>query len=268
MDAAGEIKAVGAGVTGFTPGDRVINSYFPGWFGGSFQGAGEQYSLERDGWLTDYKVVGAETVVRAPRDLTFEQAASLVCAGLTAWSALAGVRAGDVVLTQGTGGVAIFALQLAKALGARVIATTSGADKAVRLRALGADEVILYNEDPEWGATARSLTDRGVDRIVETVGASTFAQTLKAVAPGGQVSMVGALGGFAGSVDYLAMFLSHARFETVAIGSRRDLEDLVRFVDRTSVKPVIDSSFAFEDARAALDHLGRRQVFGKVVIQH
>lgn len=267
-DGAGEIEAIGPGVTRFAPGDHVINSYFPEWFGGGFQGGGAQYALERDGWLTEYKVVDAQTVVRAPKGLTFAQAASLVCAGVTAWSALAGVRAGDVVLTQGTGGVSIFAVQLAKALGARVIATTSSADKAARLRALGADEVILYSEDPQWGATARGMTERGVDRVVDTVGAASFAQSLIAVAPGGQISMVGALGGFEGGVDYLSMFLSHARFESIAIGSRRDLEDLVRFVERTGVTPVIDSSFAFDDARAAFDHLGRRHVFGKVVIQH
>jgi NADPH:quinone reductase-like Zn-dependent oxidoreductase len=269
-DAAGEIEAVGPGVTRFAAGDSVVDSFFPEWFGGPFDeaSAAAQYALNVDGWLTEYKVVGAETVVRAPSGLSFEQSAALVCAGVTAWSALAGVRAGDTVLTQGTGGVSIFAVQLAKALGARVIATTSSADKADRLRGLGADEVINYQADPEWGATARALTDRGVDRIVETVGGSSFAQSLAAIAPGGQISLVGVLGGFTGSVDYLAMFMSFARFQTITTGSRRDLEDLIRFVERTGVTPVIDSSFAFDNARAAIEHLGGRQVFGKVVVEH
>ena len=267
-DAAGEIEAVGPGVTRFIVGDRVVNSFFPTWFGGPFEGAGEQYMLERDGWLTEYKVVDAEALVTAPRGLSFEEAATLTCAGVTAWSALVGVRAGDIVLTQGTGGVSIFAVQLAKALGARVIATTSNPEKADRLRALGADEVIDYRADPDWGSTARALTERGVDRVVEMGGAASLAQSLKAILPGGQISLVGALGGFAGSVDYMAMFLSQARFQTIPTGSRRDLEDLARFIDRTGLKPVIDSTFAFEEARAAIEHLGRRQVFGKIIVQH
>jgi NADPH:quinone reductase-like Zn-dependent oxidoreductase len=267
-DAAGEIEAVGRGVTRFAMGDRVVNSYFPTWFGGPFEGGGEQYMLERDGWLTEYKVVDVEALVAAPKSLSFEEAATLTCAGVTAWSALAGVRAGDIVLTQGTGGVSIFAVQLAKALGARVIATTSSPEKADRLRALGADEVIDYQADADWGATARALTDRGVDRVIETGGATSLVQSIRAVATGGQISVVGALGGFSGSVDYMAMFISQARFQPIPTGSRRDLEDLVRFIDRTGLKPVIDSTFAFEDARAAIEHLGRRQVFGKVIVQH
>lgn len=267
-DAAGEIEAIGPGVTRFVVGDRVINSFFPTWFGGTFETAGEQYALERDGWLTEYKLVDAEALIAAPAELSFEEAATLVCAGVTAWSALAGVRAGDIVLTQGTGGVSIFAVQLAKALGARVIATTSSPERTDRLRALGVDEVIDYRADPEWGATARALTDRGVDRIVETGGASSFAQSIKAIAPGGQISLVGVLGGFVGSVDYMSMFLSQARFHTIQTGSRRDLADLVRFVGRTGLKPIIDSGFAFDDARAAIEHLGQRQVFGKVIVRH
>lgn len=267
-DAAGEIDAVGPGVTRFVAGDRVIGSFFPTWFGGPFETEVETYALELDGWLTEYKLVDAESLIAAPDGLSFEEAATLVCAGVTAWTALAGVRAGDIVLTQGTGGVSIFAVQIAKALGARVIATTSSADKAARLRELGADEVINYRDDPEWGATARALTDRGADRIVETVGAASLAQSIKAIAPSGQISLVGVLGGLSGSVDYMAMFLSRAHFHNITTGSRRDLEELVRFVARTGLKPVIDSAYSFDDARAAIEHLGQRQVFGKVVVQH
>jgi NADPH:quinone reductase-like Zn-dependent oxidoreductase len=267
-DAAGEIEAVGSDVTRFAIGDRVVSSFFPTWFGGAFEAAGEQYSVERDGWLTEYKVVDAEALVAAPDGLSFAEAATLTCAGVTAWSALAGVRAGDIVLTQGTGGVAIFAVQLAKALGARVIATTSSAEKADRLRALGADEVIDYRADQDWGSTARAMTDRGLDRVVETGGATSLAQSIKAIAPSGQISLVGVLGGFAGSVEYMAMFLSRARFQTITTGSRRDLEDLTRFVARTGLKPIIDSKFSFAEAPAAIEHLGKRQVFGKVIIEH
>src|SRR6202158_6260595 len=150
-DGAGEGVAVGAGVTRFKVGDRVINSFFPNWFGGSFKAMPEQYVVDHDGWLTEYKAVSAEALAGMPKHLTFEEAATLPCVAVTAWSALSGVRAGETVLTQGAGGVSLFALQLAKALGARVIATTSNPQKAARLRALGADEVIDSRAAPDWG---------------------------------------------------------------------------------------------------------------------
>jgi NADPH:quinone reductase-like Zn-dependent oxidoreductase len=191
-DAAGEIMAVGAGVARFKVGDRVINSFFPNWFGGSFNQMPDQYVANRDGWLTEYKVVSAEALVSMPEHLTFDEAATLPCAAVTAWSALAGTGSGDIVLTEGTGGVSLFAVQLAKAMGARVIATTSSPEKARRLTELGADHVIDYRALPEWGDQVRALTGgRGVDRVVEVGGPDTLVQSIKAVAYGGQVSMVG-----------------------------------------------------------------------------
>ena len=154
----------GVGVSRFKVGDRVVNSFFPNWFGGSFNVMPEQYMIEHDGWLTEYKVLNAEALVSLPDYLSFEAGATLPCAGVTAWSALAGVTASDTVLTQGTGGVSIFAIQLAKAKGARVIATTSSREKAERLRKLGADHIIDYKANPTWGEAARELTGgRGVD---------------------------------------------------------------------------------------------------------
>ena len=141
-DGAGEVVAVGAGVTRFKVGDRVINSFFPNWFGGTFNAMPVQYVVDCDGWLTEYKAVSAEALVAMPGYLTFEQAATLPCVAVTAWSALSGVRAGKTVLTQGAGGVSLFAVQLAKALGARVIATSSNPENAARLREMGVDEVI------------------------------------------------------------------------------------------------------------------------------
>jgi len=147
----------------------VINSFFPNWFGGSFNAMPEQYVVDHDGWLTEYKVLSAEALASMPEHLTFEEAATLPCAGVTAWSALSGVRAGETVLTQGTGGVSLFAVQLAKAFGARVIATTSSPEKALRLRELGADEVIDYRATPDWGDQVRALTGgRGVDRVLRS----------------------------------------------------------------------------------------------------
>jgi len=268
-DGAGEVVAVGAGVTRFKVGDRVINSFFSNWFGGTFNAMPEQWVVDRDGWLTEYKVVSAEALVAMPGYLTFEQAATLPCVAVTAWSALSGVRAGKTVLTQGAGGVSLFAVQLAKALGARVIATSSNPENAARLREMGVDEVIETRDSSDWGDKVRELTGgRGVDRVVEVGGPGSLAQSVKAIAYGGQVSLVGALAGMAGSIDFMAMFLSQATYQPIATGSRRDLEDLCRVLEQHKIQPVIDSVFSFEDAKAGLNHYAGRKVTGKVVIRH
>jgi NADPH:quinone reductase-like Zn-dependent oxidoreductase len=268
-DAAGDVVAVGAGVTRFKTGDRVINSFFPNWFGGSFNAMPEAYVVDRDGWLTEYKVISVEALVSMPEHLTFEEAATLPCAAVTAWSALAGVKAGETVLTQGMGGVSLFAVQLAKAFGARVIATTSGPEKALRLRELGADEVIDYRASPDWADQVRALTGgRGVDRVVEVGGPGTLAQSVKAVAYGGQISLVGVLAGAEGGIDFMTMFLSQATFQPIVVGSRRDLEDLCRVMKQHGIRPVIDSVFSFDDAKVGWSHYAGRKVTGKVVISH
>src|ERR1700738_5296572 len=185
-DGAGEVVAVGAGVTRFKVGDRVINSFFPNWFGGTFNAMPVQYVVDCDGWLTEYKAVSAEALVAMPGYLTFEQAATLPCVAVAAWSALSGVRAGKTVLTQGAGGVSLFAVQLAKALGARVIATSSNPENAARLREMGVDEVIDTSALPEWGDKVRALTGgRGVDRVVAGGGLARLRQSVKAIASGG-----------------------------------------------------------------------------------
>src|SRR6202162_3310349 len=168
---AGEVVAVGVGVTRFKVDDRVINSFFPNWFGGAFNAMPEQWVVDRDGWLTEYKAVSAEALVAMPGYLTFEEAATLPCVAVTAGSALSGVRAGETVLTQGAGGVSLFAVQLAKALGTRVIATSSNPQNAARLREMGVDEVIDTRDLRDWGDKVRELTGgRGVDRVVEVGG--------------------------------------------------------------------------------------------------
>jgi NADPH:quinone reductase-like Zn-dependent oxidoreductase len=268
-DGAGEVIAVGANVTRFKVGDQVINSFFPNWFGGTLNVMHEQWVVHHDGWLTEYKAVSAEALVAMPEYLTFEEAATLPCVAVTAWSALSGVRAGDTVLTQGSGGVSLFALQLAVALGARVIATTTNPESAQRLRELGADEVVDTRDTPVWGDKVRALTGgRGVDRVVEVGGPGTLAQSTKAVAYGGQVSLVGALAAAEGGMDYMSMFLSQARFQPIATGSRRDLEDLCRVMEQHNIRPVIDSVFSFDDAKAGWSHYAGRKVTGKVVIRH
>jgi NADPH:quinone reductase-like Zn-dependent oxidoreductase len=186
--------SVGDGVKRFKAGDHVINSCIPAWYGGSLQTLPEQYGIHLDGWSADYKVVNEQELVRMPEYLTFEEAATLPCVAVTAWSALAQPGPGDTVLTQGTGGVSLFAVRLAKAAGSTIIATTSSLEKAERLKVLGVDHVIDYRTTPEWSDHVRSLTrGQGVTRIVEVGGPGTIAQSLLAVAIVGQVSIVGVL---------------------------------------------------------------------------
>jgi len=273
-DAAGEIEAVGEGVTAFKPGDRVISIFHPRWFGGRPpKGAGMQtYGNGADGWLTQSKVVSQEAVVPLPDGISFEEGATLPCAATTAWTALSGsapVRAGSTVLTLGTGGVSIFAVQLAKAMGARVIATTSSAEKAARLKALGADAVVNYTEVPEWGLHVRkALTGgAGVDCVVEVGGPATVSESLRAVRPGGEVVLIGFLSAENPGIDYFLLKGSNATVRSIGVGDRAALEDLVRAWAGTGLKPVIDTVFDFDDAQAAFAHLQAARHVGKVVIR-
>jgi NADPH:quinone reductase-like Zn-dependent oxidoreductase len=268
-DGAGEIEALGENVRRFRVGDKVVNCFFPNWFGGTLNTPAEQWVVDHDGWLTEYKVVNAESLVAMPSHMSFEEGATLSCAAVTAWSALAGIRAGDVVLTQGTGGVSLFAVQLAIGLGARVISTTSSHEKAEMLRRLGAHDVIDYKATPAWGDAVRELTNgRGVDRVVEVGGPATLPQSMKASAVGGEISIIGVLAGYEGSVDFMTMFRSRVGFRAVTVGSRRDLEDMCRAIQQHGIRPVIDSVHAFDDASAAITYYGARNIVGKVVIQH
>ncbi len=268
-DGAGEVVAVGQGVTRFKTGDRVTNSFFPEWIDGPFTGKYSQYSGDVDGWLADYRAVAAEALIPIPDSLDFDEAATLPCAGVTAWSAVKDVGAGDTVVTLGTGGVSLFALQLAKAMGAKVIATTSSDTKAQQLKTLGADETINYKEHADWSKQVRELTGgNGANCIVEVGGAGTFEQSIKAIAVGGQVSIVGAVAGLEGQVDFMSMFMSHARYHCIALGSRQDLEDLARFIAEHKIRPVIDSRFGFDEATLAFERLMTRNIFGKVVVTH
>lgn len=272
-DGAAEVVEIGEGVTAYAPGDRVIGAFHPRWFGGSIPEGwvADCYGTGRDGWLSEYKVVSQEAVVRLPDTLTFEQGATLPCAGLTAWTALGGsvpVRAGDTVLTLGSGGVSIFALQLAKTLGARVIATTSSAEKAERLRTLGADDIINYRTEPAWGARVRELTEgRGVDRVVEVGGPSTVNESLTAVARGGEVVLIGFLTSENPGIDYFDLKGSGATVRAVSVGDRPGLEALVRAVAGSGLEAVIDRVFPFEEVRDAFKHLQSGGHIGKIVVR-
>jgi NADPH:quinone reductase-like Zn-dependent oxidoreductase len=268
-DGAGEIEAIGAGVTRFAVGDRVVNSFLQTWFGGKLREIGQQYVLDLDGWLAEYRVVSEQALVAMPAHLTFEEAATLPCTAVTAWTALAGVAPGDTILTQGSGSVSLFALQLAQTLGARVIATTSTDEKARRLQELGADAVINYVQAPEWSAEVLALTDgRGVERVVEVGGSGTIAQSIKSVAHSGEIALVGMLDPTPEGMSLIDFFLSQSTLRTIGIGSREDLENMGRAVSFHGVHPIIDRVFPFEEARQAFEHFAAGQHFGKVVIAH
>jgi NADPH:quinone reductase-like Zn-dependent oxidoreductase len=268
-DAAGEVEVIGPDVSTLKVGDRVVSRFLPTWYGGPRTPNAETYGSDRDGWLTEYKVVRAEALSLAPPSLTFEESASLPCAAVTAWSALLGVRAGDTVLTQGSGGVSLFALQLAKLLGARVITTTSSARNGQRLKQAGADAVVDYVENPQWADAVRALTaGRGVDRVVEVGGPGTLSQSLKAVAYGGEISLVGALAESNAGLDFMSVFMNQATLRCISVGSRVDVEAMQRAVDAHAMHPVIDSVFPFAEAKSAWAHYAGRDVFGKVVIRH
>jgi alcohol dehydrogenase len=271
-DAAAEVVAVGEGVEDVAVGDRVVSVFHPRWFGGALPAAqaARSYGVGRDGWLTEYKVVSQEAVVALPRGLSAVEAATLPCAAVTAWNALSGpapVRAGHTVLTLGSGGVSVFALQLARAVGTRVIATTSSPAKAARLRELGADDVVDYASDPGWGSTVRELTGgRGVDRVVEVGGPATIAQSLAAVASGGEITLVGFLGAGGAGIDYFDLLRATASVRSVSVGDRVALQEVVRVVAATGLRPVVDRVFGFDDAPAAFAHLESGRHLGKIVI--
>lgn len=267
-DAAGEVAAVGSGVTRFQVGDRVVNAFFRNWYGGPRAPILETYGSDHDGWLAEFKVVGADALSLAPQHLSFEEAATLPCVAVTAWSALAGVRAGDTVLTLGSGGVAVFALQLAKLLGARVITTSRNAEDGERLKKLGASAVVDYVANPEWAEAVRGLTSgRGVDRVVEVGGPGTLAQSIKAATYGGEISLVGALASGGSPIDFMSVFMNQVTLRSISTGSRSDMEAMLRAVDGHAMHPVIDRVFSFAEAKAAWAYHAAGTVFGKVVIR-
>jgi len=272
-DGAGEVVAVGDGVRAFKVGDRVMGAFHPRWFGGEMPSTiqADSYGAESDGWLTELKAVSQEAIVPIPNALSYGEAATIPCAGVTAWTALTGhtpIRAGHSVLIQGTGGVSIFALQIARAVGATIVATTSSDAKTGRLRELGADHIVNYVTEPEWGRQVRRLTGgRGVDRVVEVGGPGTIGQSLRAVALGGEIASIGFLSTDNPGIDFFQLKTSGAGFRNIAVGDRNALIEFSRLVAQTGLKPVIDRVFAFDQAREAFTHLEGGSHFGKVVIR-
>ncbi|MBS1117877.1 MAG: Zn-dependent oxidoreductase, NADPH:quinone reductase [Deltaproteobacteria bacterium] len=272
-DGAGEVVAVGDQVTRVKVGDRVAAAFFPTWLGGELAESHHANALggSLDGMLAEHVVLAETAWVKIPSHFSFEQASTLPCAGVTAWHALfvaANPKPGDTLLVQGTGGVSIYALQLARAAGIDVIATSSAADKRARLERMGAGKTLDYRDDPKWGESARAATaGRGVDVVIEVGGAGNFDQSVKALRYGGTMSLLGVLAGTQGPIDTYAILHKNIRVRGVYVGSVAMFEDLVRALEATKLEPVIDQVFGFGDARAAYEHLASGKHFGKVVIR-
>jgi NADPH:quinone reductase-like Zn-dependent oxidoreductase len=270
-DGAGEVLAVGERVGRVAVGDRVTASIFPRWIDGGFAvERADQLGGSLDGMLTEFALLDEDALLHVPEHLSYEEAACLPCAAVTAWNALTGgrgLRPGERVLTLGSGGVSLFALQLAKASGARVIATTSSGEKAAHLRRLGADEVIDYREMPDWHERVRELTDgSGVELLVEVTGLGEH--SIRSVAVGGEIAFVGLLssGAAVEPLDRRLLFASGAVVRTVAVGSRSQFAAMNRAIALHRLRPQINRVFAFDEAAEAYRYYAEAQPLGKVVI--
>lgn len=271
-DAVGEVVEVGAGVTRVGVGDRATPVFFPDWIDGPFRAAyfTRQLGATLDGMLRAHAVVPESALVRVPDHLSDEGAAALPIAGLTAWSALAdaAVSPGQSVLVIGSGAVSLFALQFARLFGARGIAVTSSEEKAARLKALGASDVLVSRAEPEWGAAAHALAGEGVDLVVEVGGAGTLAQSTAALRVGGTMAIVGYVAGARLDFDLRPLFIGRrARLHGHTVGSRAGFEAMNRAMALHRLEPVIDRSFPMKETPAALDYLASGRAFGKVAIR-
>jgi len=250
-DGAGEVIAVGEGASKFNKGDQVISLFFPTWLTGSTA------------------TLGFDTT-RIPQGYSATEAATLSCAALTAWRGMfveGSVKPGDWVLTQGTGGVSVFALQFAKAAGARVISTSSSDEKLERMKALGADHVINYNTTPEWGNQALEITGgRGVDEVVEVGGAGTMAQSIVASRVGGHISLIGVLTGISGEIPTAAFLTKNLTMSGITVGSAEHQEQMIAAIDVSGIKPVLDKDFPLDQIAGAFAHQASQKHFGKITL--
>lgn len=272
-DGAGEVEAVGAGVKEWKAGDRVAGIFMQGWQRGSMNDEDRRTAMggSIDGMLAEHVVLPAQGLVRIPEYLSFEEASCLPCAAVTAWHAMfefGGLVAGETVLVQGSGGVSTLALQMAKAVGARVIATSGSDEKIVRLRELGADDVIHYRNQPDWDRVARELTGkRGVDLVVEVGGAGTFAKSLSAVRTSGRIAVIGVLGGAESPVSVSPILGKGLRIGGIYVGSREMFERMNAAWGNWKIRPVIHEVFELEQAADAYRRLESGTHLGKVVIR-
>jgi NADPH:quinone reductase-like Zn-dependent oxidoreductase len=272
-DGAGEVVALGDDVGDFKTGDVVVSTFYPNWLGGEATPAAKREVPGEiiDGYAREYACMPAHAFTKAPAGYSPAEAATLTCAGVTSWRGLvvAGqVKPGDTVLILGTGGVSLFALQFAKAAGARVIATSSSDEKLEKLKRLGADNVINYNAVPDWGQKAKDLTDgRGVDHVIEVGGPATLSQSITACRTGGHIALIGLLTGFTGEVSIPALFSNQIRVSGISIGSKADQEDMIRAITVNRMKPIIDRRFSLLEIGDAFKYYESQKHFGKVCLE-
>ncbi len=272
-DGAGEIVAVGEGTLGFQVGDKVVSTFYPNWQTGKPTEQNMAYvpGVSADGFARDYVCLPATAFTKVPDHYDFEQAATLGCAALTAWKGLVvdgDIQPGDVVVTQGTGGVSIFALQFALMSGATVIATSSSDAKLDKLKALGAQHVINYKETPDWGKAVKKITDGyGADHVIDVGGAATLGQSIKASAYGGHIAVIGILSGYKAEVSPTAIFSKLLRIQGVSVGSRQQQQNMVKALEgHPDFRPVIDKSFPLQSIKEAFDYQLSGQHFGKITL--
>jgi NADPH:quinone reductase-like Zn-dependent oxidoreductase len=272
-DGAGEIVAVGTHAKRWKVGDRVCPIFTQGWLEGSLSIEKRRTTLgagDLDGVLREYGAFDESGLVEIPEHLSFEEAATLPCAAVTAWNALVvsgRLKAGDTVLTLGTGGVSIFAIQFAKMFGARAIATSSSDEKLEKAKNLGADEIINYKKSPDWDKEVLRLTNRiGVDHVVEVGGAGTLSKSLNSVRVAGHVVIIGVLAG-AGEFDPRSILMKAVRMQGILVGSRQMFEEMNNAIRTNRLRPVIDKIFAFKETAEALKYMESGRHFGKIVVR-
>jgi NADPH:quinone reductase-like Zn-dependent oxidoreductase len=272
-DGAGVVEAVGSNVTEFKIGDKVVSTFFPDWLEGPAR-IGNFKSTPGDGidgYAREEVVRPSHWFTHAPEGYSHAEAATLTTAGLTAWRALVvdgGLKAGDTVLTLGTGGVSIFALQFARLLGARVISTSSSDQKLKRLKELGAEHTINYKSEPEWGKRVLELTGgRGVDHVIEVGGAGTLPQSTNAVRIGGHIALIGILTGRQGEVPTAKLMAKQVQLQGLIVGSRAHQLDMIRAINTIQLRPIIDRSFGLEEIADAFHHEESGRHFGKICLE-
>jgi len=271
-DGAGVVIAVGEGVTEFAVDDHVVSTFFPTWLDGESETEG--FSTVPgdgvDGFAREQVTMSATGFTHAPKNYSHAEAATLATAGLTAWRALmadGALKAGETVLIQGAGGVSLFALQFARMAGATVIATSSSDDKLARLEALGAEHLINYRKDSNWGVTVRKLTGgRGVDHVIEVGGASTLQQSMIAARVGGHIAVIGVLTGVAGTISLGLAVARQLRLQALLVGSRRQQTEMIRAIEANGMRPIIDRHFPLEDIVEAFRYQESHQHFGKICL--
>jgi NADPH:quinone reductase-like Zn-dependent oxidoreductase len=270
-DCAGEVAAVGAGVTRVKPGDRVAGIFMQTWIEGELTESKARSALGAaiGGVLAESVVLHENGLVKIPPHLSFEEASTLPCAAVTAWHALIAegyLKPGDTVVTLGSGGVSLFALQFAKLAGARVIATSSSDEKLSKLCGLGASDGINYKTTPDWDKRVRELTGAGADHVVEVGGASTLPKSVKAVRTGGTISLIGNVAG-AGEFNPLPLLMKNVRLQGIFVGSREMFEAMNRAIETHGLRPVVDRVFPFSEAREAMHYMEHGAHFGKICIR-